>query len=44
MKNRKFKKIMRHTQAVARLAELNLWRRLRLLESPIARKALTFVE
>jgi hypothetical protein len=44
MKNRKFKKIIRHAQAVSRLAELNLWRRIRLLESIAARKALTFVE
>jgi hypothetical protein len=44
MKNKKLKKIMRHTQAVSRLAELNFWRRLRLLESPTTRKKLAFVE
>lgn len=44
MKDRKLKKIMRHAQAVSRIAELNLWRRIRLIESPAARKALIFVE
>jgi len=44
MKNKALLKTMRHTQAVARLAELNFWRRLRLLDSPIARKKLDFME
>jgi hypothetical protein len=44
MKNRKAKKNMRHIQAVARIAEIHLWRRIRLLDSRVARKTLTFVE
>jgi hypothetical protein len=44
MKNKKLYKTMRHTQAVSRLVELNFWRRLRLLESPTARKKLDFME
>lgn len=44
MKNKQHLKNLRHAQAVSRLSELALFRRLRLLDTPMARKKLSFVE
>jgi hypothetical protein len=44
MKNRQSKKQARHMQIIARLAEINFWRRIRLLETLSVRNKLVFVE